>query len=278
MLEIKKMLISYNYTKGVTITPRYIVVHDTDNTDKGANAYAHYRYFGGGDRGASAHYFVDDSNIIQILEDTWKGWHCGDSYSGVTPTRPEVNNGNSIAIETCVNRDGDYEKALKNTIDLVKYLIKKWNIKINDVVRHNDVTGKYCPRRIMDSGNWDWFKRQLLMEMGNSSEESPNSMDSNVLSIQRLCNSLGISDMNGKRLIEDGIIGPKTKYAVSHLPYCGIPYVQRQATKWIQRKLSIMEDGIFYTATERAVKLWQRNHGLQEDGIVGPNTWVSFLY
>lgn len=161
MLEINKKLISYNYTKGVTINPRYIVVHDTDNTDKGANADAHYRYFGGGDRGASAHYFVDDSNIIQILEDTWRGWHCGDRHNDT------VNNGNSIGVETCVNSDGDYERALNNTIDLVKYLMEKWNIPIGNVVRHYDVTGKYCPRRILDNGTWDWFKKQLNGEVSN---------------------------------------------------------------------------------------------------------------
>jgi len=34
-------------------------------------------------------------------------------------------------------------------------------------------------------------------------------------------------------------------------------------------------DGIFGKATEKAVKQWQRDHGLVADGIIGPKTWAS---
>ncbi|WP_243176136.1 peptidoglycan recognition protein family protein [Clostridium cadaveris] len=166
MLPINKQLISINYSKGVTISPKYIVIHDTDNRDRGATAQANRNYFANHPNAqASAHYIVDDENIIQCLEDTWRGWHIGDRYSGVNPDVPEANNGNSIGIEICVNRDGDFNKAMTNSIDLVKYLMNKHGIDVDHVIRHKDATGKNCPRKIIEEGLWGWYKSQLTGEV-----------------------------------------------------------------------------------------------------------------
>lgn len=43
--------------------------------------------------------------------------------------------------------------------------------------------------------------------------------------------------------------------------------------KKVQQILGIKDDGIFGPITEKAVKTFQKNHGLLVDGIVGPNTW-----
>ena len=45
--------IAYNITRR-TNTIEYIVIHDTGNTSKGANAEAHFNYFNGGNRNSSA--------------------------------------------------------------------------------------------------------------------------------------------------------------------------------------------------------------------------------
>lgn len=49
----------------------------TANRGRGAGAMAHYKYFGGGNRNSSAHYFVDDKEIVQIIGDSKAAWHCG---------------------------------------------------------------------------------------------------------------------------------------------------------------------------------------------------------
>lgn len=53
-------------------------------------------------------------------------------------------------------------------------------------------------------------------------------------------------------------------------------------TKLIQERLNsvgfnIVEDGIFGTKTKNAVKVFQKNRDLKQDGIVGKNTWKYLL-
>ncbi len=156
MIKIQKKLIKYNFSKGNN--PKYIVVHDTGNPNKGADAEAHYKYFNGGNRNASAHYFVDDHSIIQTVEDSDASWHCGDGKG-----KYGITNYNSIGIEICINSDGDYDKAVQSTIELVELLMKRHNISLDKVVRHYDASRKNCPGT-MSSNNWAkwyWFKKQL---------------------------------------------------------------------------------------------------------------------
>lgn len=76
----------------------------------------------------------------------------------------------------------------------------------------------------------------------------------------------------------DGLEGPKT------LAAC--PTVKKGAkgniTKLIQKRLnsvgfSISIDGIFGDNTYKAIKVFQKNRGLTQDGIVGKNTWKYLL-
>lgn len=81
-----------------------------------------------------------------------------------------------------------------------------------------------------------------------------------------------------KGLVVDGLKGPKTLNAC--------PQVKKGAkgnvTRLIQERLNsvgfnISTDGIFGENTKNAVKVFQKNRGLTQDGIVGPNTWEWFL-
>ena len=45
--------------------------------------------------------------------------------------------------------------------------------------------------------------------------------------------------------------------------------------KTLQQKLHINVDGNFGPKTEGAVRVFQRDHGLVPDGIVGPRTWIA---
>ncbi|PWL52413.1 MAG: hypothetical protein DBY38_10795 [Clostridium cadaveris] len=180
-IPIKKMLIDMNYSKGVTISPKYIVIHDTDNRSFGAGAIANRNYFANHPNAqASAHFTVDDRNIVQVLEETWRGWHIGDRYPGVKPNRPEANNSNTIGIEITVNPDSNFDTAMKNAIELTKYLMFKHNIPASNVITHNDATGKICPRMMLEDRPtlWPTFKSAVGSSASNPSGPSDSNPES----------------------------------------------------------------------------------------------------
>ncbi|EHI98060.1 N-acetylmuramoyl-L-alanine amidase family 2 [Clostridium sp. DL-VIII] len=160
MLDIQEQIISYNKTARSTV-PQYIVIHDTG--DPGAIAQNEHDYFAGGDRQASADFFVDSANIIQIINtDAYYSWHCGDGH-GVYG----ISNSNSLGIEMCIESDGIPSGAtIQNTLDLIKYLMNKYNIDIDHVVRHYDASRKCCPNSF-SSNNWQrWTDiKQKLQEV-----------------------------------------------------------------------------------------------------------------
>nr|DAH03930.1 MAG TPA: N-acetylmuramoyl-L-alanine amidase [Caudoviricetes sp.] len=140
---------------------KFIVIHDTANTGKGADAMAHYRYLQHTTRAGSAHYYVDDKEIVQTIDDSVVAWAVGDKWARKNATRDDVTNYNSISVELCINQGIDKDKAYDNLLWLTRYLMQKYHA---EVVRHFDATGKPCPKS-WQSNNWSqwWrFKKELI--------------------------------------------------------------------------------------------------------------------
>ena len=106
-----------------------------------------------------------------------------------------------------------------------------------------------------------------------SEPTKPSGYDEWVARLQQELNS-----QFNRGLTVDGLKGPNTLNAC--------PTVKKGAkgnvTRLIQERLnsvgfSLGADGIFGTATYNAVKVFQRNRGLSQDGIVGKNTWNWLL-
>lgn len=136
---------------GFKMEPKFITIHDTGNTNKGANALMHAKYVKNPRTGASWHFTVDDERIVQHLPTNENGWHAGDGRYG-------TGNRKSIGIEICMNKGIDRKKAEKLAAELVAYLMWKFDIPITRVVQHNYWTGKNCPRLIRSRANgWNDF-------------------------------------------------------------------------------------------------------------------------
>lgn len=151
-------------------SPKFIVIHETDNTSKGAGAKKHGEAHKNGNLSTSVHYYVDDTYVVQTLNHKDGAWAVGTSYG--TPLVAGVTNKNSINIEICVNPDSDYEKARLLTVELVKKLIKDTGIPASKVIRHYDAKKKYCPRKMLDTPSlWTDFKNRLTSNIENEVED-----------------------------------------------------------------------------------------------------------
>ena len=129
--------------------PMYITVHETSNQNVGANAEMHRRFLaaGGGPEGVSFHWCVDDREAVHLLPDDEVGWHAGDGGNG-------TGNRQSVAIETCVNQDGNWARCRANLAELVAMLMHKHGVPLSNVVQHNRWSGKNCPLQIRRDGLW----------------------------------------------------------------------------------------------------------------------------
>lgn len=174
---------SYSGTNGRT----HITVHQTGNTNPGANARAHaLLQYRGNSRSASWHYTVDANGVYQSFEDTVRCWHSGKGR--------DTGNLNSIAIEICVDdlSESGYIAALRNAAELIRILCARHNIPIGNVVQHNRWSGKNCPTQIRAAYHgvgWNAF----IGWVGSGSPSIPS------------------SPVTGRpKLAEDGALGPAT--------------------------------------------------------------------
>lgn len=153
-----KLSNSGNYQKGRSKAINYLVIHYTGN--KGDTANNNAVYFAREDVSKSAHYFVDENEVWQSVPDTDTAWHCG----AKTYKHKSCRNANSLGIEICMNDKDDNIrlKSIENAIKLTKMLMQKYNISIDNVIRHYDVTGKDCPAPMVeDETLWINFKNKL---------------------------------------------------------------------------------------------------------------------
>ena len=165
-MKINKLIAhSSNFTKGRKQKIQFLVIHYTANN--GDLAKSNCNYFKSPNRNASAHYFVDEKEIWQSVEDNDIAWHCGTSGKYY---HSKCRNDNAIGIELCSEKDskGNYyftNETINNAVGLIKMLMEKYNISIENIVRHYDVTHKNCPAPFVNNNTaWDNFKDSLMEE------------------------------------------------------------------------------------------------------------------
>jgi N-acetylmuramoyl-L-alanine amidase CwlA len=71
----------------------------------------------------------------------------------------------SVGIETCVNEGGNFNRTMRHLGKLVAWLLHKYNLGLNDVMQHNDFSGKQCPQDIRNSDRWGELMHLIYLEL-----------------------------------------------------------------------------------------------------------------
>lgn len=132
-----------------------IVIHYTANP--GATAKQNRDYFNGlkdsKKTKASSHFIVGlDGEIVQCIP-------CKEiSYAS------NSRNKDTISIECCIeDNTGKFnKKTYDSVVELTAWLVGRYNLSCDDIIRHYDVTGKLCPKYyVQHPSAWKQFKKDV---------------------------------------------------------------------------------------------------------------------
>lgn len=159
-MEVRQMLVSsnkYNIKCPYSMTPEFIVVHNTAND---ASANNEISYMRNNNKKVSFHFAVDDKEVVQGIPLNRNSWHAGDGGKG-------KGNRKGIAIEICYSKSGGkkFDKAEQNAAKFIAQLLKERGWGIDKVTKHQDYSGKYCPERTLNYG-WERFLNMIRSEIG----------------------------------------------------------------------------------------------------------------
>lgn len=115
-----------------------VTVHETGNVGRGSDADAHARLQHVNTRVASWHWQVDDVEAVQSFPHSTRCFHAGTARG----------NRESIAVEICVNSDGNYLAAVRNAAALVARILRMEGLPLSAVLQHHYWSGKDCPTKL----------------------------------------------------------------------------------------------------------------------------------
>lgn len=195
-MKINELYISKdhpNMPKGNLETVLAFIIHYTANDSPKATDTANARYIGrifktkngvplefSGKtfRYGSAHTFCDEDSITRVIPYNKPSYGCGDrqlpynnGYKGQTKIAKEIfnyrQNFKTINIEICNN--GDWEKSVNNAIEEIVYVINTYKYPAV-FYRHYDITGKICPKPLIDETKWNEFKNKIIAKLNPPKE------------------------------------------------------------------------------------------------------------
>lgn len=154
---------------GTKSIPKRICVHYTGQAGAGADRLAlYYKNVASGmfpdksNNWTSTQYIVGlNGKVIRIVPDNEVAYAASGKNDG------------TLHIEVCYSKAyGEFETVSISALrELVQYLMKKYNIPAGNVLRHYDLTGKYCPWYYVDENRW-----AVLHEYVTSSDVKPKKL------------------------------------------------------------------------------------------------------
>jgi N-acetyl-anhydromuramyl-L-alanine amidase AmpD len=155
-MQINKVgLIGNHFQPGGAGRVRMVVMHAT--AARGPGDYNYLRRGGSDDRPVSIHYYIDKAgNISQMVDDKDIAWQAGASTwkvdgNFISPSCNPISIG--IELENLNTGRDPYPAAqYAAALELVRYLVSKYTIPRNQLVRHLDI----APKRKTDPAGFPW--------------------------------------------------------------------------------------------------------------------------
>ena len=285
--DIKAKAISYGGLRSASVI-KYLVYHYTGNRTDTAVANAKY-FKNTNTRAAGAHYFVDANDVYQSIDDLRIAWAVGGTkYNNCSTTGGgtmygKITNTNSISIEMCSTNGEISEGTIKNAVELGKVIMNKYNIPIENVYMHFDISGKTCPgwNGWWNNGRTKWndFKNRLRIETVSSTTSATSNSSTTSYSfkdfVKEVQTAIGTTP--------DGISGAKTLAAT--VTVSRTKNNRHAVIKPLQKYLTSIgyncgtADGIAGAKFDTSVKAYQRANGCTVDGEITASgkTWKKIL-
>ncbi len=236
MFDIKDMLLTnHNRPKKKIIKLKGIVIHYTGNYDKGADAKANRNYFNGTNDAVSAHYIADDKTIIRCVPDDEIAYHVGaKSYTSI---------GQKI-------REGSYTpNYFLIGIEMCVNSDGDWKKTYQNTVELAAYLLQKYKLTVLDLYRHYDITGKICPAM------MINEADWNVF-------REAVKKKMDRPVLRIGSKGEEVRELQENLIKLGY-----DLGKW-------GADGDFGNATYEAVKKLQKDHGLEDDGVVGKNTYA----
>ncbi len=241
---------------------RFIVSHDTGNP--GSTAYGNRNYFDRQQPSASAHTFIDDKYILEIIPLTEIAYHVRSNVTADNRLYGANANSAAIGVELCHGGTIDFDEAYDRYVWYHAYLCDRFNLNPNsDIVAHAtlDPSRRTDPIGILRTNgiSWSMFIDDVAEALknfdGTQPPSQPNDRPKTAPAPKR-----GTKGTSVRLPIGEGASGAFVRD------------IQNQLIKAGYRLPRYGADGVFGEETENAVMRFQRDHNLAVDGLVGQVT------
>lgn len=269
-VTIKQVIMTDNrcYKRGQRITPRGIVVHSTasNNPDLrryvqpdpdgtiGKNDYGNHWNQASADK--CMHGFLGkllDGSVAfaQTLPWDYRCWGCGGGDSGSY-------NDSHIQFEVCEDGLDDpdyYRAAFDAAAELCAMLCRQYGIRTVNIVSHKEAAAALYASKHVDPEHWmdkfgdsmDAFRARVAALIGEDTTVRPTWDEMRRDTLRKGAKSAHVAELQGILMSLGYDVGKSGA------------------------------DGVYGSATQKAVKAFQADNELTPDGVAGPATWQTAL-
>ncbi len=106
---------------------------------------------------------IVDSGLVTIIGSN-NHYYINAYYNTTYKKISSYGGANSIGIEMAVNTGSDLNLTMSYTAKFTASLLNKYNLTLDRVVTHNNLSGKDCPMTLRNNGMMDYFYSMIEIE------------------------------------------------------------------------------------------------------------------